>query len=49
VTVYYAIADSLNCLAGAIIGTAVLLALKRANIKNIAIESLGSEPKEGNQ
>jgi len=48
-TVYYAIADSLNCLAGAIIGTAVLLALKRANIKNIAIESLGSEPKEGNQ
>jgi hypothetical protein len=49
VTVYYAIADSLNCLAGAIIGTAVLLALKRANIKNIAIESLGSELKEGNQ
>jgi uncharacterized membrane protein len=49
VTAYYAIADSLNCLAGAIIGTAVLLALKRANIKNIAIESLGSEPKEGNQ
>jgi hypothetical protein len=41
VTVYYAIADSLNCLAGAIIGSFVLLALKRANIKHIAIDSLG--------
>ena len=39
-TVYYAIADSLNSLAGAIIGTAVLLALKRANIKTLAIDSL---------
>lgn len=29
---YYAIADSLNCLAGAIMGTAVLTALKKANL-----------------
>jgi uncharacterized membrane protein len=42
-TVYYAIADSLNCLAGAIIGTAVLLALKRANIKTLAIDILKSK------
>jgi len=41
-TIYYAIADSLNSLAGAIIGTAVLLALKRTNIKTIAIDSLES-------
>lgn len=39
-TVYYAIADSLNSLAGAIIGTAVLLALKRTNIRTLAIDSL---------
>ncbi len=39
-TIYYAIADSLNCLAGAIIGTAVLLALKRANIKTLALDFL---------
>lgn len=42
-TVYYAIADSLNSLAGAIIGTAVLLALKRTNIKTLAIDTLKSE------
>ncbi len=48
-TVYYAIADSLNCLAGAIIGTAVILALKRANIKILAIDSIESKAKEGNQ
>lgn len=42
-TSYYAVADSLNCLAGAIIGTAVLLALKRANIKILAVDFL--EPK----
>jgi len=47
-TVYYAIADSLNSLAGAIIGTAVLLALNRANIKTPAIDSLESKAKEGN-
>jgi hypothetical protein len=49
VTVYYAIADSLSCLAGAILGTAVLLALKRANVKDIAIDSLGSKSKEDNR
>jgi hypothetical protein len=42
-TAYYAIADSLNSLAGAIIGTAVLLALKRANIRTLAIDSLKSK------
>lgn len=47
-TIYYAIADSLNSLAGAIIGTAVLLALSRANIKTLAIDSLKSKAKEGN-
>jgi hypothetical protein len=34
-TIYYAIADSLNCLFGAIIGSAVLLALKRRGIQLI--------------
>jgi uncharacterized membrane protein len=43
VTVYYAIADSLNCLAGAIIGAAVLLALKRTNIKTLALDTLKSK------
>ena len=42
-TVYYAIADSLNCLAGAIIGTAVLLALKRANIRVLTVDFLESK------
>jgi hypothetical protein len=42
-TVYYAVADSLNSLAGAIIGTAVLMALKRTNIKALAIDSLESK------
>jgi uncharacterized membrane protein len=41
-TIYYAIADSLNCLAGAIIGTAVLLAIKKANIKALAVDFLES-------
>jgi hypothetical protein len=40
VTIYYAIADSLNCLAGAAIATTVLLALKRANIRVLAVDSL---------
>jgi hypothetical protein len=40
ITVYYAIADSLNAVAAAIIGTAVLLALKRANIRTPILESL---------
>jgi uncharacterized membrane protein len=39
-TIYYAIADSLNCVAGAIIGTAVLLALKRANIRILSADFL---------
>lgn len=42
-TVYYAITDSLNCLAGAIIGTAVLLALKRANIRVLTVDFLESK------
>jgi hypothetical protein len=43
VTVYYAIADSLNCLAGASIVTAVLLILKRANLRVLAIDYLQAE------
>ncbi|MEM2947614.1 MAG: hypothetical protein QXN96_05200 [Candidatus Bathyarchaeia archaeon] len=42
-TAYYAIADSLNSLAGAIIGAAVLMALKRTNIRTLAIDSLESK------
>jgi hypothetical protein len=37
-TVYYAVTDSLNCLVGAAIGSAVLLALKRANLRVLAID-----------
>ncbi len=37
-TVYYAVADSLNCLVGAAIGSAVLLTLKRANLRVLAID-----------
>ena len=48
-TLYYAIADSLNSLAGAIIGTAVLLAIKRTNIKTLAIDILKGKKQEGNQ
>jgi hypothetical protein len=43
-TIYYAIADSLSCLTGAIIGTAVLLALERANLRVIAVNLM--KPKE---
>jgi len=39
-TIYYAITDSLNGVAAAIVGTAVLLALKRANIKVLAVDFL---------
>ncbi len=39
-TVYYAIADSLNALAAAIIGTAILLALKRANLRTPVLDYL---------
>jgi hypothetical protein len=42
-TVYYAIADSLNCLGGAIIGTAVLLTLKRANLRIVAVDFLNQK------
>ena len=42
-TLYYAIADTLNCLAGALIGTAVLLALKRSGISITAINRLQSK------
>jgi uncharacterized membrane protein len=48
-TIYYAIADSLNSLAGALIGTAILMALKRANIKALAIDTLIPKAKESNQ
>jgi len=41
-TLYYAIADSLNCLAAAIIGTGVLLALKRNGISITAVDYLQS-------
>lgn len=41
-TIYYAIADSLNCVMGAIIGSAVLLALKRTNLRVLAVDFLGS-------
>jgi hypothetical protein len=39
-TVYYAIADSLNCLAGAIIGTAVLITLKKSGLRMLALDHL---------
>ncbi|HUW47797.1 MAG TPA: hypothetical protein VMW36_03530 [Patescibacteria group bacterium] len=39
-TIYYAIAESLNCVAGALIGTGVLLALKRTNLSILAIDNL---------
>jgi len=42
-TLYYAIADSLNCLAGAIIGTGVLIALKRNGISITAVDYLKSK------
>jgi len=40
-TLYYAIADSLNCLAGAIVGSALLLALKRSGIRTLAVDYFG--------
>ncbi len=39
-TIYYAVADSLNCFAGAIIGAGVILALKRSGIRSTALDSL---------
>jgi len=37
-TLYYAISDSLNCLAGAIVGSALLLALKRSGTRILAVD-----------
>lgn len=42
-TIYYAIADSLNCMAGGIIGAAVLIALRKANMKILAVDLLESK------
>ncbi|MDH5390400.1 MAG: hypothetical protein OEX10_04525 [Candidatus Bathyarchaeota archaeon] len=42
-TLYYAVADSLNCLVGAIIGTGVLTALKRSGIRITALDVLQSK------
>jgi hypothetical protein len=39
-TLYYGIADSLNCLMGALIGTGVILALKRSGIRVTALDRL---------
>lgn len=39
-TVYYAIADSLNCFAGAIIGSGVLIAIHRSGLRVTALEGL---------
>ncbi len=42
-TLYYAVADSLNCLAGAIIGTGVLTSLERNGIRITALDILQSK------
>jgi hypothetical protein len=47
-TLYYAIADSLSCFAGAVIGSTVLLALKRANIRILAVDFLESKRQKSN-
>jgi len=39
-TIYYAVADSLNCLIGALIGATALLAVKKMNIRLIAVDFL---------
>lgn len=39
-TVYYAVADSLNCFAGAIIASGVILALKSSGLRNTALDTL---------
>ncbi len=39
-TAYYAVADTLNCLAGAIIGASVLTALKRSGVRITALDGL---------
>jgi hypothetical protein len=42
-TAYYAIADSLICLFGAILGTGVLISLKRAKLRFLAVDFLESK------
>lgn len=42
-TLYYAVADTLNCLAGALIGTGVLVALKRSGIQIKAFDLIKSK------
>jgi len=42
-TLYYAIADSLNCFVGAVIGTGVLTALKRSGVRMVALDDLRSK------
>jgi uncharacterized membrane protein len=42
-TLYYAIADSLNCFVGAVVGTGVLIALKRSGIRMVALDNLRSK------
>jgi uncharacterized membrane protein len=39
-TAYYAVADTLNCVAGAIIGAGVLTALRRSGLRITALDSL---------
>ncbi len=39
-TVYYAVADTLNCVAGAIIGAGVLTAVRRSGLRITALDSL---------
>jgi uncharacterized membrane protein len=39
-TLYYAIADSINCLVGAVIGTGVLIALQSSNLHVTAVDHL---------
>jgi uncharacterized membrane protein len=42
-TIYYAVADSLNCFAGAIIASGVILALKKSGIRSTALDTLRSK------
>lgn len=42
-TIYYAIAESLNCFIGAIIGTGVLVSLQKGGIRITALDFLQSK------
>jgi hypothetical protein len=44
-TAYYAVADALSCVGAAVLGTGVLLALKRANIRITALDFLAPKKK----